>query len=185
MIHLMQFRYKLMVAAGMAGIVFCTVIFAFPIGAPGRLSGGPGEQDCTNCHFGQLSDTLPKLVLDGIPDKVRAGTRQVFTLTLTHPDMMSAGIQTVVRPVSEEQSAVGQLESTQLSTLIKDGLTYLNHDQPVPAESGMVTLTFEWIIPATSGTAILNAAMVAANNDGSPFGDSVVKLERTIEIISD
>lgn len=185
MINAVHLSKKPVLLLGLAGIVFCTTLLAFPIGAPSRLTGGPGEQDCTNCHFGQLGDATPTLRLDGLADQVKAGSRQIFTLTLTHPDMLVAGIQTTVRPVNEEQQEAGRLQSSQLTTLMKDGLTYLNHAQPLPAQSGAVTITVEWSVPMTIGVAILNTAMVAANGDGSPFGDSVVRLERSIEIVSD
>jgi len=179
-----QSRFAWMLFAGLSAIIFCSVILAFPIGAPGRLSGGPGEQDCSNCHLSQLGDTPPQLTLDGLEGTVRAGTHQVFTITVKHPDMVVAGIQTVIRPGDDELHYVGQLQSDQLTTLMKDGISYLNHTQPFRAVSGAVTLTIVWDVPDTTGTAILNTAMVAANEDGTPFGDSVVKLERTIQIIA-
>ncbi len=178
-------RYRWMLLTGLPTAIFCTTILAFPIGAPGRLSGGPGEQDCTNCHLGQLGDDPPQLRLDGLDDSVRAGTRQVFTISVTHPHMAVAGIQTVIRPGDDELHYVGQLQSDQLTTLMKDGISYLNHTRPFPATSGKVALTVVWDVPETTGTAILNTAMVAANEDGTPFGDSVVKLERTIRITKD
>lgn len=170
-----------------ASIVFCTANLAFPIGAPGLMTGGPGEMDCTNCHLGKLSDARPRLRLDGLTDRVKSGSHQLFTLTLTHPDMNVAGIQTVIRPLQDEheQQDVGHLQSAQLTILKKDGLVYLNHGHPLTAKAGKVIVTVEWDVPMTSGFAILNTAMVAANGDGSPFGDSVVILEKTIEIISE
>jgi hypothetical protein len=180
-----QSRFAWMLLAGFSATIFCSVILAFPIGAPGRLSGGPGEQDCTNCHLGQLADTPPQLTLDSLPDTVRAGSRQVFTITVAHPDMVVAGIQTVIRPGDDELHYVGQLQSDQLTTLMKDGFSYLNHTMPFRAVSGAVTLTIVWDVPDTTGIAMLNTAMVAANEDGTPFGDSVVKTERTIQIIAE
>ena len=180
-----QSRFRWMLLTGLSATIFCSVILAFPIGAPSRLSGGPGEQDCTNCHIGQLGDTPPQLTLDNLPDSVRAGSRQVFTVTVTHPDMVVAGIQTVIRPGDDELHYVGQLQSDKLTTLMKDGISYLNHTKPFRAVSGAVTLTIVWEVPDTSGSAILNTAMVAANEDGTPFGDSVVKTERTIQILAD
>ena len=136
-------------------------------------------------YIGQLGDTPPQLTLDILPDSVRAGSRQVFTVTVTHPDMVVAGIQTVIRPGDDELHYVGQLQSDKLTTLMKDGISYLNHTKPFRAVSGAVTLTIVWEVPDTSGSAILNTAMVAANEDGTPFGDSVVKTERTIQILAD
>ena len=108
----------------------------------------------------------------------------MITLLLSHPDMQVAGIQATIRSVGEAPERAGRLFSSNLNTIVNGGITYLNHARPLLPVSGKVTVTLVWNVPDVIETTIFNAAMVAANNDLSPFGDTVVKIEKTIEIVA-
>jgi hypothetical protein len=163
-------------------LLFSSINLSYPTGAPAAHTGAAGEDDCSNCHFGDLGETPPVLKVAGLSDVIRAGSHLVISLKLSHPEMQVAGIQATIRSLGDSPGPAGQLNSDQLMSGVNNGIAYLNHVKPLQSDAGTVTVILEWNVPELTKTAVFNAAMVAANNDFSPFGDSVVKLEQTIEI---
>jgi len=64
-----------------------------------------------------------------------------------------------------------------------DGIRYLNHTRTTPAEAEELTdqMLTEWTIlwqaPEKPGAVTFHAAAVAGNDDNSPIGDNVYRLE--------
>jgi hypothetical protein len=99
--------------------------------------------------------------------------------------MQAAGIQISARFAGGNTQA-GDLKSPGLTPVLGgNGVAYLNHTAPLPAVAGRVEFKVEWAVPEASGDVVINAALVAGNNDASPLGDSVVTVEQHVRITPD
>ena len=167
----------------LAGICCAVLASAYPTGAPPGHTGAAGGTDCGSCHFGTLDDaSAPALDLNGLADTVPAGSRQLLSFRLSHPSMRAAGIQLSLR-AADASAMTGDLQADGAGMTVEEGVIYLNHLQPFPAGAdGVVSIPVRWTVPAQAGTVIINAAMLAANDDESPLGDSVVTIERVVDI---
>lgn len=167
----------------LAGIGFAALAWAYPTGAPPGHAGAAGGADCGSCHFGTLDDASPPVLeLTGLADSVPAGSRQILSFRLSHPAMRTAGIQLSLR-TGDTGARTSGLHADGAGTTEEEGVIYLNHLQPFPARAdGFVSIPVQWMVPDQSGTVIINAAMLAANDDESPLGDSVVTIERVVDI---
>jgi len=164
-------------------IVIHNSVTAFPDGAPVKHTGAVGENDCASCHFGQLSNTSPVLELSGFGNALQAGRPHTLTFVFTHADMKVAGMQITVRTPGDTPDNTGRMHSPQFRAVFSDGIAYLNHTAPINAEDGRVVITLEWDVPEYVGEAVINAALVAGNDDQSPFGDSVITIEQRVNIL--
>jgi hypothetical protein len=156
--------------AGLGCLVVYINISAYPTGAPPGHTGAQGEADCSNCHSGELADTAPTLELSGFATTVEAGSHQLLELVLSHPEMQVAGIQAAVRALDKQSGDAGRLCAQELKSIQADEIVYINHTNPINAESGKVKISIEWDVPKDfSGNATINVAMVAGNSDESSF----------------
>ena len=160
-------------------------ILAFPTGAPSEHTGAPGEKNCTSCHFGSLNETKPELTLTGLENSIKPGSQLIITLRLSHKKMKVGGIQLSIRSVNDKNLSPGDMYSSQLVSSYTKGIVYLNHQYPLQNYLDTLKITIHWKVPENEDIVLLNVAMVAGDNDLSPFGDSVVLLQRKIKINHD
>jgi hypothetical protein len=169
----------------LSGLLFTNATTAFPTGAPVQHTGARGEPDCSNCHFGELGSSPPTLRLEALDSSVSAGSQQMITFLISHPDLLVAGIQLSLRTIDDLTESAGDLYSQQLKAETFNKVVYLNHIEPIPALAGTARIQLQWNVSEVVGKVVFNAALVAGNNDNSPFGDSVMTLEHYVNIISD
>jgi len=172
---------KSWIALGTSGLLLvATVSWSYPEGAPARHSGGFGEADCGQCHFGGEDSPEAALTLSNL-DAVRAGAETTFKLQLSDSYAEVAGFQLTIRDLDGKQ--LGRLVGgAQQSTQEADQVTYLTHNAPAEATNGAAQWQIVWQAPNTLPAAlVVNASVVAANHDESPLGDSVLVLEQRIK----
>lgn len=155
--------------------------WGYPEGAPPRHSGGFGEADCSQCHFGGRDSPEATLTLHDFDD-LRAGAETTLELQLSASYAEVAGFQLTVRDLNGKQ--LGSFVSQpQQATGSADGVTYLTHSAPMTASDGKVLWPIAWQAPeALPEVLVVHASAVAGNQDQSPLGDSVLVLEQRVKV---
>ncbi len=156
---------------------------AFSSGPPAGVSGAPGENTCTGCHFsnagsGQFSIVAPPNYTPG----------QTYQITVRHQTTDSSrkrwGFQLTALAGSTPAVAFSNLNG---NTQILDGASgrkYIEHTLTgsFGNQTGGAFWSFNWTAPATNlGAVTLYAAGNQANNDGTPDGDQIYTATATIQ----
>ena len=177
---------KVRVVAGAATLFTSAALFlsqgrvaGYADGAPSGFSGGLGEQTCHACHFHfDLNSGRGRLTIAGLPERVVAGDRYPFTVTLTRPGTKLAGFQLTARfkdggaqagtvsPAPGEQERIG---------VDQGGIQYVNQRRAgaALAAADPATWSLVWTAPAMSGPVVFHVAANAANGDETADGDYV------------
>jgi hypothetical protein len=162
------------------------LVRAFPHGAPPGFTGGFGQPDCSQCHFDDATaDTRAvRVILQGAPEAYTPGALYRLTVRVEDGAMRAAGFQLAARFAEgpQERRTAGTLRPVGPGVAtVQDGsgVLYAGHDAPQPAEDGAAAWTVEWQAPAAPGHAVaFHVAALAADGDGSQFGDVVRTAER-------
>jgi hypothetical protein len=156
------------------------------MGAPPGFTGGFGEPSCAQCHFADQDDGAVRIVVGGAPEAYTPGALYRLTVRVEGGVMGAAGFQLAARFTEgpERSRSAGTLRpgSPGVATVQGgSGVVYAGHDAPHPAECGIAAWTVEWLAPtAPAGPVAFHVAALAADGDGSQFGDAV----RTAELIA-
>ena len=142
---------------------------AFPDGAPWGAANPQAEQDCAACHFGTepvlASDAL---VIHGLPGNFEAGVTYDLAITLEDPSIVIAGFQLIAQAAEQD---VGTF------TASAEDVEFIGWSIRSIAPlrmSGRAVWEFQWRAPEKiGGTIEFYVAASAANDDGSPFGDTI------------
>jgi len=142
---------------------------AFPDGAPWGAANPATVQNCASCHFDDepVRDSNA-LVIEGLPGQPAPGATYELKLVFVDPDIVIAGFQ-----------LIAQLVERQAGTFVSSaaGVEFIGSAirSTVPVSSGDgVSWAFDWRAPAEIDSPIvLHVAACAANDDGSPFGDTI------------
>lgn len=161
-------------------LVLAAPAVANPDGAPAAHTGGFGEPSCHACHFdGPLERASTGVRLSGLPATVVAGTTYELTLAFD-ADAPMTGFELSARDAAGAQA--GTLtpcdDTTQL--VRGNGVEYLTHTRAGLVSGGR--WRFSWRAPARAGTVAFHAALNAANDDRSEFGDRIVLFEALSEM---
>jgi hypothetical protein len=157
---------------------------AFPAGAPPGFTGGFGQPTCAQCHFADQDDRAVRVVVEGAPEAYTPGALYRLTVRVEDGAMRAAGFQLAARFADgpEEGRTAGTLRPVGpgvAAVLDGSGVLYAGHDAPRLAEDGAAVWTVEWQAPAAPAhTVALHLAALAADGDGSQFGDVVRTAER-------
>lgn len=156
--------------AGLA--VSGSVVHAFPEGAPWGAADPAAAEHCASCHWERAPrHASPQLRLAGFPSHIEPGKTYALTLTLLDPAMKTSGFQLLV---SADGQPAGQfLEESAATEVAMDGMQ-LRSERPQSALAGRVRWRLRWRAPARlNSRPVFIAAASAANDDGSPFGDTI------------
>lgn len=142
---------------------------AFPDGAPWGAANPAAEQDCAACHFGNepvlASDNL---ALSGLPKKLEAGVTYDLAITFEHPGIVTAGFQVIAQAAEQDAGKF---------TASADNIEFIGSSirSTMPLRmSGRALWEIQWHAPEKiSGPIDFFVAASAANDDGSPFGDTI------------
>lgn len=163
-------------------------------GAPPSSSGAPGEKSCTNagCHdtYSANSGTgAVEFSFAGGSTSYEPGKSYDVTVTVKQPSVTRFGFEVVALRSSDNANA-GKLTLTEPArTQLLDGIPsfserkYLTYTSagtnPVAAGTGQ--WSFRWTAPAADeGDITFYTAGLAANNDGTDYGDNVYLLSTKI-----
>lgn len=158
--------------------------FCYEEGAPPGHTGGFGGPDCSLCHSDSRTN-LPggSLNVEGLPDRVSAGTGYDLAVVLSHPELRTGGFQLAFR--SADGSPAGEVLSTSARTTVvtNAGQDYLQHSKEGirPDRNGIIRWAFRWIAAGVTGPVQLHVAANAANDDVSALGDYIFTLERVLQ----
>ncbi len=155
-----------MAALPLAAIPFAAR--AYPEGAPWKTLDRPGEA-CASCHFGDAPVAESEaLTVEGAPALAAPGETYQLTLRFAPGEAGIAGYLATFRRAEGEAGTVAPGEGQ----AAKDAAVRSTAPLPVSAEA-CAEWTFAWTAPDTPGPVALHIAANAANDDASPFGDTV------------
>lgn len=163
---------------------------AFPDGPEPGYTGGPGQQDCSACHYAGADKTQQSgIKLNGLAQLMVPGDTYQIELVVLDPEQRVGGFQLAVRyrDGSEEGRSAGRLSpGEQQRTVTADGIEYLLHGVPQSAapQNGLAQTrwNFEWTAPPSNSQVEIAVAAVAANHDDSSLGDNVYLLRQEIKV---
>jgi len=160
---------------------------ASPDGPPPRHTGGFGEPTCEACHSGGAEPGTPAgaAQIIGLPETFEPGRPYEITIAVRRPALERAGFQLAVRFASGEPLAAlqaGALKSLDTTRVALDRdstmartVVYARHTRlgTVAGRPGEARWMVRWTAPAERQAVVFHAAVVAANDDNSSFGDEV------------
>ena len=142
---------------------------AFPDGAPWGSANPAAEQNCASCHFDAdpVFDS-PFLKIDGLPETPEAGKTYDLHISFSDPDIIVAGYQLFAQMADAEAGVLRSIDDN--AEFIGSAI---RSTAPIAATGG-ASWSIEWRVPAQIDLPILfYIAATAANDDGSPFGDTI------------
>jgi hypothetical protein len=142
---------------------------AFPDGAPWGAANPAAEQHCATCHFeiDPVRDS-PALAVDGLPAKPTPGASYELKITFAAPGIVIAGFQLIAH--ANDQDA-GTFTSTAAN--IEFIGAAVRSTGPTSSDQ-RVSWEVEWHAPGEVAVPVVfYIAASAANDDGSPFGDTI------------
>ena len=157
----------------LAAIVFAAVFVsearAFPDGAPWGAANPAIEQDCANCHFGDEPVLVsPVLLVEGLPEKLNPGQTYDLTIVFEDPNIVIAGFQLIARADNRDSGTF---------TATANDIEFIGASisSIVPKRNpGRAVWSIHWRAPENiEGVIDFYVAASAANDDGSPFGDTI------------
>lgn len=164
--------------------IFLILFFSVSVILYGSIDGRTGRtlktstSGCGSCH-GSSATADVSVVLNG-PDTVTAGQTMQFTLTVSKPSKIGAGLDIATRN--------GVLAPVSSTIHLSNG--ELTHNDNIPMTNGSATVQFNYTAPGTPGTDTLWATGIATNSTGGTGGDDwnwatskriIVKLATGIE----
>lgn len=157
-------------------------------GPPTRLTGAPGEGNCTECHLGAaVNSGSGTLTITGLPATYTPNQEINVTVTLSQAGRVRFGFQ--LTAIDDQGRKAGDLTLTDTArTTLGNGTVqnnlrqYINHTFDGTSGSGQNSWSFRWKAPAQSaGRVRFFAAGNAANNNGTNGGDLIYTTSASIQ----
>ncbi len=142
---------------------------AFPDGAPWGAANPAAEQNCATCHFDAdpIRDS-EALAISGLPLYPAPGAIYKLKIILEDPDTVTAGFQLIAQAANRE---AGTFFSTEAEVEFIGAV--IRSTSPLRSDA-RVLWEVEWRAPNTVvSPVVFHVAASAANDDGSPFGDTI------------
>lgn len=142
---------------------------AFPDGAPWGAANPAAEQHCASCHFGAepIHDSSA-LIIDGLPARPVAGANYVLAIVFDDPQIVTAGFQLLAHAAGSDAGTFSSEEDN-----VEFVGSAIRSTAPAKSENG-VSWNVEWRAPGELSLPIVfYIGASAANDDGSPFGDTI------------
>jgi hypothetical protein len=142
---------------------------AFADGAPWGAANPAAEQHCASCHFENdpVRDSAA-LLIDGLPAKPEPGTTYELQIIFEDSDIVIAGFQLIAHAGQEE---AGTFTSSDAD--IEFIGAAIRSTAPARSDGG-VSWAIAWRAPGElTLPVIFYVAAAAANDDESPFGDTI------------
>jgi hypothetical protein len=142
---------------------------AFPDGAPWGAANPAAEQNCASCHF----DADPvrdseALVIYGLPQLPTPGAIYELEVFFGDPDTVTAGFQLIAQAADQQAgNFVSPAADVEFIGAAIRSTTPRRSD-------ARVSWKLEWQAPdVIKSPIVFYVAASAANDDGSPFGDTI------------
>lgn len=152
---------RLLLAAALAAS--CPA-FGYPDASPWGAANPSAEEACSSCHYDYDPVTESEaLWIDGLPAEAVPGETYPVVVRMTGVDAAVSGFQLV--------ASAGRFNSD-AAALEADGNAI--RSTAVTPNRGSVEWAFSWELPGAPGGAVeMYLAVSAANDDESPFGDTI------------
>lgn len=153
--------------------------FANSEGPPWGNAGGPGQDNCTTCHFdGEAVTPSQALTLTGLGSGIKPGTSYDATLSLRNAEAVRAGFQILANGTKADGSGApaGRFEPVDEKTEANGSQIRSNINGSRPEDPDAVSWQFRYTLPAAAEdlkSVTFYMAANAGNDDESPFGDTV------------
>jgi hypothetical protein len=166
------------VAAVLGTAMLVSVAHAYPEGAPWGAARPDAVESCATCHFdGDAVADSTAITVSGFPEEPQAGATYSLTVGFEVPEAATAGFQ--VLAISD---GGGSGSFAAGAADMETGTGAIRSTHPSIADGG-ATWTFDWTAPPQAGAVIhFYIAVMASNDDGSPFGDQVHFLSLSIRL---
>lgn len=148
--------------------------FAYRDGPPINRAGGFGDETCHGCHADNpLNAPGGSLRVTGLPERYEPGRVYRIAVTLTRPDLYTAGFQITSR--TQTRAFAGTWRVVDDRVRAAEGFAqHTSRGSRVPAAEGENRWEMEWIAPpAPAGEVLFHAAANASNDDASALGDFI------------
>jgi len=142
---------------------------AFPDGAPWGAANPAIKQNCANCHFG-AEPVLgsPALLIQGLPETLNPGETYDLEIKFEDPNIIIAGFQLIARTDNRDSGTF---------TATANDIEFIGASirSIAPKRNpGRAVWSIHWRAPENiEGVIDFYVAASAANDDGSPFGDTI------------
>ncbi len=142
---------------------------AFPDGAPWGAANPAAEQHCASCHFeAEPVRDSAALSIDGLPPQPVPGATYELKIVFKDPDIVTAGFQLIANTGQEQAGTFvsSDADIEFIGAAVRSTATARSDDG--------VTWAVEWQAPdEVTLPVVFYIAASAANDDGSPFGDTI------------
>jgi len=168
-------EYKESVRVYVALVIFAVAAFtlnaarAFPDGAPWGAANPAAEQHCASCHFDAdpVRDSVA-LVVEGLPSEPIPGSTYELKIIFQDPDIVIAGFQLIAHAGHEQAGTFASSDAN-----IEFIGAAIRSTAPAKGDEG-ASWVVDWHAPAeVTLPVVFHVAASAANDDGSPFGDTI------------
>ena len=142
---------------------------AYPDGAPWGAANPAASESCASCHFGaEPVQASSALSISGLPAQPNPGELYELVIDFEDEEIVTAGFQLFAdagrHPAGSVVSSLPDVEFAGAA---------IRSTSPVKGP-GRVSWPVRWRAPATvSAPIVFFAAAAAANDDGSPLGDTI------------
>lgn len=170
----------LALAAALGGLA-AAVALAFPEGAPWGTADPEATETCSSCHYDyEPQRDSASLDIDGLPAEAVAGCEYALRVRFTAGDAAVSGFQLVAAgtggPAGVFRSADDGVETIGAAA---------RSTRPA-ARDGDFRWSLRWQAPGPDGQpVVLYLAASAANDDRSPFGDTIHYRRFVVPVSSD
>lgn len=162
-------RAGVICTAVLVPLALCRIAAAFPDGPPWGSANPAAEENCANCHFGddpvENSETL---TVTGLPADLANSGRYELWIRLAEPDAAVAGFQ-LFAATSAGDAGLMTADGDHVEAV---GAA-VRSIQPITVDN-VAAWSLTWQLPArVTLPVVLYVAASAANDDGSPLGDTI------------
>jgi hypothetical protein len=145
-----------------------TAVLAYPEGAPWGSARPAAAESCGACHYDyEPIEDSADLTIAGLPDAAVAGESYELTIRLLARDARISGFQILAEAGGEPAGSFGA-ERDDIEAIGAASRSV----RPLPNADGFVW-SLRWRAPDAAGRIDFFVAASSANDDQSPFGDTI------------
>ena len=162
---------KTLIVVAIAAVMtlFCNATGAYPDGAPWGAANPAAEQNCASCHFDDKPVHESRVLkIKGLPGRPEPGELYKLEIIFEDPDTVIAGFQLIAQAADSHAGTFisSDAEVEAIGAAIRSTVPISNDER--------VAWAVGWRAPEVIVLPILfHVAASAANDDASPFGDTV------------
>lgn len=155
-------------------------------GAPERVSGAPGERNCTLCHTGSANTGSGQVRIEMVgATNYTPGQTSRMCVVIEDGSARRWGFELSARPANNPDGNAGSLKESDDSTqVLMEGISqWITHTSSGTrlGTRGPVAFEFDFTAPASDiGPIVFYASANAANGNNAPSGDNIYTTALTV-----